>query len=172
VVESELGKGTTFTMYFPSAFAISAAPASPSSAISTTGTAAGTGRRLLYIDDDDALIYLVKRMLERREFVVSGYTDPREALEALRAAPDRFDMVVTDYNMPYLSGLEVARAVRNLRPDLPVAIASGFIDSVLLARAEESGARELIVKAATIEIYCDAIERLTQSAVEGARIFV
>ena len=117
----------------------------------------------MYIDDDDTLIYMVKRMLERRGYIVSSYTDPREALKALRAAPDEFDIVVTDYNMPFLSGLDVARAVRNLRPGLPIAIASGFIDSILLAQAEESGARELIVKAATVETYCEAIERLAQS---------
>jgi two-component system, cell cycle sensor histidine kinase and response regulator CckA len=163
MVESELGKGTTFIMYFPSAPDLAATLASQPPAVSSDAKAVGSGRRLLYIDDDDALIYLVKRMLERHGFIVSGYTDPREALKALRAEPDSFDIVVTDYNMPFLSGLDVARAVRNLRPGLPIAIASGFIDSILLAQAEESGARELIVKAATIEIYCEAIERLVQS---------
>ncbi len=164
MVKSELGKGTTFTIYFPPAPALTATLASQPPPVSSGAKAVGSGRRLLYIDDDDALIYLVKRMLERRGFIVSGYTDPREALKALRAAPDGFDIVVTDYNMPSLSGLDVARAVRNLRPGLPIAIASGFIDSILLAQAEESGARELIVKAATVEIYCEALERLAQSA--------
>ena len=164
VAESELGQGATFTMYFPALSPWVSLPGASGPLISGRGPAAvRAGRRLLYIDDDDALIYLVKRMLERRGYTVSGYTDAREALEVLRTSPGAFDLVVTDYNMPYLSGLEVARAVRNLQPGMPVGIASGFIDAVLLAQAADTGARELIVKAATVEIYCEAIERLAQS---------
>jgi CheY-like chemotaxis protein len=57
----------------------------------------------------------------------------------LRSDPSAFDVVVSDYNMPYLSGLDVARAVRDIRADLPVAIVSGFIDERLLHRPRMPG---------------------------------
>jgi CheY-like chemotaxis protein len=126
-------------------------------------TDAGSCTRILYLDDDESLVFLVQRLLERRGFRVSGYIDQREALDALRADPAAFDLVVTDYNMPGMSGLDVARAVRLIRPDLSVAIASGFIDETLQMQAEGAGVRELIFKANAVEELCEAFARLAQS---------
>ena len=82
------------------------------------------GQHILYLDDDEALVYLVRRLLERHGFRVSGYIDQGEALAALRAEPHLFDLVLTDYNMPGMSGLDVAREVRAIRAGLPVASTS------------------------------------------------
>ena len=112
------------------------------------------------LDDDESLVFLVTRMLERRGFHISGYTDQREALAALRADPSSFDLVVTDYNMPGMSGLDVAREVRAIRADLAVAVASGFIDETLRAQADGAGVRELIFKANAVEDLCEAFARL------------
>jgi CheY-like chemotaxis protein len=121
------------------------------------------------VDDDESLVFLVQRMLERRGYRVSGYTGQGEALDALRAEPDSFDLVVTDYKMPGASGVQVARAVRAIRADLPVAIASGFIDETLHAEAGEAGVRELIFKANLVEDYCDAFVRLAQTVDEDSK---
>ncbi|MBL0124385.1 MAG: response regulator [Betaproteobacteria bacterium] len=111
----------------------------------------GRGRHILYLDDDESLVLLVQRLLERRGFRVSGFTDQREALATIRAGPAAFDLVVSDYNMPGMSGLDVAREVRAIRADLPVAIASGYIDEALRAAATGAGVRELIFKANAVE---------------------
>ena len=71
--------------------------------------------------------------------------------------------MVTDYNMPGISGLDVAREVRTIRADLPVAIASGFIDETLRAQADAAGVRELIFKANAVEDLCDAFARLVDA---------
>ena len=123
----------------------------------------GAGRRLLYIDDDDGMVLLVTRLLERRNFVVSGFTDASAAIDLLRGDPAAFALVVTDYNMPYLSGLDVARAVRDIRADLPVAIVSGFIDETLLSHAKAAGVRELIVKTVDVAEFCASIQRLADN---------
>ncbi|MEQ1515578.1 MAG: ATP-binding protein [Usitatibacteraceae bacterium] len=164
VVESELGRGSTFTIYLPSAPADSAAAVPESAATTAAVPSRDAGRHILYLDDDESLVFLVKRLLERRGYRVSGFTEQREALDALRVDPASFDLVVTDYNMPGMSGLDVAREVRAVRSDVPVAIASGFIDESLRAQACGAGVRELIFKANAVEEFCETFVRLAQPA--------
>jgi PAS domain S-box-containing protein len=164
VVESQPGKGTTFRLYLPPVEAEDGAPAPDQGAAATSPAPSLSGsRHILYLDDDESLTFLIRRLLERRGCRVSGYIDQHEALTALRADPAGFDLVVTDYNMPGMSGLDVAHAVRAIRADLPVAIASGFIDEALHAQAEGAGVRELIFKANAAEDLCEAVARLAQT---------
>ena len=84
-----------------------------------TGRAAelrGDGERILYLDDEESLVKLAVSFLERLGYRVCGYTRVEDALAAFRAQPDAFDLVVTDYNMPAMSGMDVALAVMSLRP--------------------------------------------------------
>jgi CheY-like chemotaxis protein len=99
------------------------------------------------------------RMPERQGFRVSGFTNPREALSAVRANPGEFDLAVTDFNMPGMSGLEVASALREIRPDLPVVLASGYITEDLRQKAPTAGVRELIYKPNTVDDLCEAVAR-------------
>ena len=164
VVKSQPGQGATFTLYLPAAEAAPEAPApAQSAAVPMAKLELGSGRHILYLDDEDALVFLVKRLLERRGHRVSDYTNPAAALAALRADPAAFDLVVTDYNMPGMSGLEVAREVRTIRADLPVAVASGFIDEALQAQADAAGVREVIFKPDAADRLCALVERLAQS---------
>jgi CheY-like chemotaxis protein len=157
LVRSELGKGTTFELYFPVATADAERVELPR-ARSEPGP--GRAEHILYIDDDEAMVYLIERLLTRRGYRVSAFTQPREALAALRSDPSRFDLVVTDFNMPDLSGLDVARVVRELRPELPVAVTSGFITEELRALAPPAGVHELLFKPDTVEELCDMVQRL------------
>ena len=164
VVDSQPAKGTTFTLYLPIATAqkdTSKKPAGLDGMLKIPTV--GAGRRLLYIDDDESIVSLLKRLLERRGYVVSGFVDARAAIERLRKDPYEFELVLTDYNMPFLSGLDVARAVQNIRSNLPVAIVSGFIDERLLSQAKGSGVRELIVKSIDTAEFCDSVDRLMGS---------
>ncbi len=164
-VRSQLGKGSTFTFYLPTVPAHAEVPTSGESAAATPPTPnQDNGPRVLYIDDDESLVLLVQRLLQQRGFRVSSYIDQRQALNALRANPDAFDLVVTDYNMPGMSGLDVARAVRLIRADLPVAVASGFIDEALRAQAAAAAIQELIFKADVMEDFCEVIQRLARTA--------
>ncbi|MEZ5706904.1 MAG: ATP-binding protein [Burkholderiaceae bacterium] len=152
-VTSQVGKGTTFNLYFPAAVKDQgssyidsgwpqgkAAPdhdtavsgTSASAVADTTNTVAQEARtvenasmidelqpprrHVLYLDDDDTLVFLVRRLLERRGFVVTSFTDQNEAIDAVRARPDAFDLLMTDFNMPGMSGLDVAKAVLAINP--------------------------------------------------------
>ena len=160
-VESSPGEGSTFRIYFP---AIDALVADDSAPAAKTAPADGRGIHVLYVDDEQAIVFLMKRLLERQGYRVSGYTDQNEALATARANPDQFDLAVTDYNMPGMSGLEVALALREIRPDLPVVMASGYIDEELRAQAPAAGIRELIYKPDTVDDLCEAVARQAQKS--------
>jgi len=155
-VESAPGEGTTFRIYFPAVEA--AVPAEVARAAGATPVQ-GKGKHILYVDDEQGLVLLMTRLLTRQGFRVSGYDDPREALAAARANPDQFDLVVTDYSMPHISGLELAQVLKTIRADLPVVLASGYITEELRAKAPEAGVRELIYKPNTVDDLCNAVAR-------------
>ena len=164
-VDSAPGKGASFAIYLPAIAAAPRVPESERSSLEVSTGAAGNAFRILYIDDDESLVFLVTRLLERRGYDITGFTDQRAALAALQANPDDFGLIVSDYNMPGMSGLDIAQEVRSIRPDLPVAIASGFIDERLVAEAQGAGVCELIFKANVVEELCEAFIRLANSVV-------
>jgi CheY-like chemotaxis protein len=122
----------------------------------------GEGKRVLYVDDDESIVFLMTRLLERQGYRVSGYTDARTALAAARADPAQFDLAVTDYNMPGMSGLDLARSLREIRADLPIAVASGYITDELREQAPTAGVSELVYKPNTAEELCEAVARLAR----------
>ena len=77
---------------------------------------------------------------------MEGFTRPAEAIAAFTADPGRFDVVVSDMNMPTATGLSVAADVLRLRPDIPVALISGSVTEELAARAEALGVRAVLFK--------------------------
>ena len=146
----------------------SAATAAPSTdqaatAASTLSSAPGQGvprRHVMYVDDDEALVFLVQRLLRRRGYEVSGFTDPHAAAAALRAAPQQYDLLVTDYNMPGYCGVDLVREARAIRADLPVALASGYITAEIEQAALAEGARALIHKPNDASELCATVARL------------
>ncbi len=164
-VHSVPGEGTRFTLYFPAAGGAqpqpAAAPSSPPPAPAPQGTRA---HHILYVDDDQALVFLVQRLLRRRGYEVSGYTDPHEAMAALQENPERYDLLVTDYNMPGYSGVEVLHAARAIRPQLPVALASGYVTAEIEQAALAAGARALIHKPNDVDELCATVDRLIHEA--------
>ena len=155
-VQSAPGNGSTVRIYFP---ATEVPVADAAAQVPSKTPVEGNGKRVLYIDDEEAIIFLMKRLLERQGFLFSGYTEPNEALVAARANPDQFDLVVTDYSMPGMSGLEVAETIREIRVDLPVVLASGYITEELRAKAPAAGVSELIYKPNTVDELCEAVAR-------------
>ena len=163
-VESTPGQGTEFRIYFP---AIDDLLGVGPTRTPNAAPIPGAGRHVLYVDDEEAIIFLMTRLLERQGFRVSGYTNPQAALAAVQANPGQFDLAVTDYSMPGMSGLVLASALREIRPDLPVVLASGFITEELRQKAPAAGVRELIYKPDTVDDLCDAVARFANAHVES-----
>ena len=167
IVESQTGEGATFIIYLPAMAEHADTPIQSDTAAANESVPRQRGRsHILYLDDEEELVYLVKRLLERRGCLVSGYSNQHEALAALRADPAAFDLVVTDYNMPGLSGLDVAREVKSIRADLPLAVASGFVDEQLQKNASAAGISKLIFKATDAQEFVLALEELLHSPTE------
>lgn len=119
-VRSRVGAGTTFEVYLPEHEALPQV-AGPDAA----APAMGAGQRILFVDDEAVIAGAAAIILQRFGFKVNAQTDPRAALALFEAMPAAFDLLVTDLTMPQLDGIELARRVRELRPDLPVLLATG-----------------------------------------------
>ncbi len=158
-VQSCTGKGSVFTLHFPVADAALRLPAVPL-ALPEEPAVLGGGQRVMYVDDDEALVFLVKRLLSRKGFNVITFTDPKEALLALRANPMLCDLLVTDFNMPGYSGVDLLRDVQLIRPELPVALASGYVTPEIERDALAAGARVLIHKPNDVDELCSTVLKL------------
>ena len=154
-VQSEVGAGSTFHLFLPLAAdtpddAVQAPVVSMWGALESLPET-GQGQHVLCVDDDEVMLVMVERLLQRQGYRVSCHSDPRLALAALREAPQSFDLLLSDFNMPQCSGLELARAAAQVRADLPVVITSGYITDALTAEMREAGVRGVINKERTVE---------------------
>lgn len=119
-------KGTRVTVYFKEA-----GDAGP---ISTEADAIvairGQGEHILLVDDEEGLLDSVQQLLSSIDYRVTAFSDPRAALEAFRQAPEQFDILVSDQSMPKLTGIQLLRKMRTIRPAFPVIICTGYSDVI------------------------------------------
>ncbi len=155
LVDSTPGEGTKFDIYFPAARQEDQAPPPPSQQPSP-----GQGQRVLYVDDEEALVILLTRVLERLGYQVLSFTDPAKALAAVHRDPQCVDVVVTDLSMHGMTGFDLARAILAVRPELPVLLTSGHVRAEDREIARECGIREVILKPNTVEELGHALNRL------------
>jgi PAS domain S-box-containing protein len=156
VVESRLGRGTTVDVYLPAVAGTSDARVAERSPTDLRGQ----GEHILYIDDETSLVFLAVRFLTRLGYRVTGEALAAKAIEVFRADPRSFDIVITDLNMPGMSGLEVARQLLAIQPDARVVLASGYLESSDVERAKAIGVREVVMKPNTVEELGPLVSRL------------
>jgi signal transduction histidine kinase/ActR/RegA family two-component response regulator len=147
-VESAIGKGSTFSAYLPLIdHETRPVPLEPVDATPVRGQ----GQHVLYIDDDEVMALMVQGLLQRLGYRATCVLDAREAIEIVTRDPTGIDLVVTDFNMPRCSGLDVVRELARISPGLPVAISSGYISEELRVSASELGVSGLMRKEHTLE---------------------
>jgi CheY-like chemotaxis protein len=146
-VASQPGQGTTFHIYLPTC---------DDEAVEVPGSAGGpmprgSGQHILYLDDNEALVDLSTRLFEDLGYRVTGMTSSRDCIAAFKADPQGFDVLVTDLNMPGLSGLDVAKQLLAVRPGLRVILVSGYINDGLMETARGLGVEQVVDKTSSIE---------------------
>ncbi len=156
-VDSQPGQGTTFTLYIP---ATVSAPGVSAPGVSASSSRRGESQRILYLDDDEAVLLAATRMLEHLGYHVTGFSRAADAVKAFRDNPGQFDLAITDLNVPGTTGLKVAIELLKVRADLPVVLVSGSIDEGLQRAAREAGIRGILGKPFTMAEFSGAIHRL------------
>ena len=143
-VYSEPGEGTTFKIYFPM-LDLDGVDSNIDNPDKKVKLPHGT-ERLLVVDDEDVIINLNSLILKKLGYQVTGLTSSNEALQLFTKQPDAFDLVITDMTMPELTGLDLARGILALRPDIPIILCSGFSEIVNDKSAKELGIKEYLMK--------------------------
>jgi PAS domain S-box-containing protein len=140
-VTTELGKGSTFTVYFPRC-----GDAPVQTAHDTPTLPRGEGQRVLVVEDEEALLRLATETLEELGYTPTGFTSSTAALAAFRADPQGFDAVLTDERMPGVTGSALIREVRRISSSIPIVLMSGFVGAAAALQARELGANDVLRK--------------------------
>ena len=142
-IESESGKGSTFDVYFPK-IEEQPQPEAP------LGDEIPVGfERILFVDDEEALVEMGEEVLAELGYAVTSKMSSEEALSLLKEDPTRFDLVITDQTMPEMTGIELARQILSVRPDMPIIMATGFSHLVDADKAKAAGIRAFVMKPLT-----------------------
>lgn len=145
-VDTRPGKGSTFRLLFPPAFAREQDQLKVSAAPIMQPRPAPKGQRILVVDDEKVLANLISELLESQGYRPLAVTDPVDALELFKTEPDAFDLVLTDQTMPGLGGLDLARELLALRPELPVVLWTGYSNAADQDQAQSVGIRTFLHK--------------------------
>jgi PAS domain S-box-containing protein len=139
-VSSEPGNGAMFDVFFP-VVALKCKSVKPRSEDAPRGS-----ERILFVDDEAVLVRLAKQMLTSQGYQVTTYTDSRKALADFEASPLEYDVIISDMTMPHLTGEDLARAMLELRPDIPFILCTGYSSKLDHERIEKAGIKAVLKK--------------------------
>jgi PAS domain S-box-containing protein len=140
-VYSEPGKGSTFHVYLPRTEGTDATTATEEEELLLRGT-----ERILFVDDEKAIVDLGREMLGNLGYTVTTKTDSLEALKLFRSHPDQFDLVITDMTMPNMTGARLSKEIMETCPDMPIILCTGFSELITEGNAKEMGIRGFVMK--------------------------
>jgi PAS domain S-box-containing protein len=152
-VYSEPGKGTTFHIFLPVV-----EHAVKIEQESKEDLPWGT-ERILFVDDEEILVEIGESMLSLLGYSVVCSSSPLEALELFKAAPDQYDLVITDMTMPQMTGNLLAVELKKVRPDIPVILSTGFSYLLNSQSVKEAGISDVLMKPLSIQRLADSVRR-------------
>jgi PAS domain S-box-containing protein len=144
-VESERGEGTRFSIWLPKYVPGEEQEGEAPAEIEVEEVKADQVR-VMFIDDEEALVELFTYYLESNDMKVSSFGEGKSALEAMQANPKGWDILVSDVSLPGMDGLEILRHVRGMNQQLPVILYSGFKKPKFKEKAEALGVNKILVK--------------------------
>ncbi len=159
-VSSQLGEGTTFTVYLPVIDDVDVAIEPVQTTTATQGK-----ERILLVDDEKQIIDIEQQILVRLGYTVTPKTDSQEALEEFSALPEKFDLVITDMTMPKMTGDQLARKIMDIKPDIPVILCTGFNETINEEKALAMGIDKFIMK----PIVKDDLARIIRTVLDNPK---
>ena len=142
-VDSRTGHGTRFDILLPLAAQQDDLKTSPAEIVPARRAARG---KLMVVDDEVWLGAFLQELLQEFGYSVEVFANGADALQALNSAPDSYTAVITDLTMPQMSGLELASAIRERQPDLPVVLCTGAGRAPDRESAARAGIRHVLPK--------------------------
>jgi PAS domain S-box-containing protein len=155
IVDSKLGKGTTVNIFLPCADRIVEKKVQKVEKIPK-----GKREHILFIDDEEEIALMGKLMLEQLDYTITMITSGKEALKLFRKKPDTFNLVITDYIMPEMTGSQLAGNLLRIRSDIPIILCTGFSEAITSEKAKSLGIREFLMKPLTISATANAIRNV------------
>jgi signal transduction histidine kinase/ActR/RegA family two-component response regulator len=159
-VDSMIGKGTIFKIYLPQHSADLGITKGPAEKV-IKGK-----EHILFIDDEEEITFMGKKMLESLGYTVNIETNPLRALDVFMQSPEEFDLLVTDQTMPNMLGTDLALKFREVRPELKIIIITGFTDSINREIADENGINEFIFKPLILSEFSKVIREVLDGKVK------
>jgi len=153
-VTTREGAGTTFTVWLP----YGGETVVPSGE-DISELPQGSGESVMIVDDERPLVRLAEETLAQLGYDPAGFDSSVAALEAFRAEPQRYDVVLSDQTMPDLTGTDLAQEIRRLRPDVPIVLMSGYKGPQLSALARTAGINEILHKPLVSRDIAEALAR-------------
>ncbi len=154
-VESEKGRGTSFSIFLPRIQRLPKADAAEVRPIP------GGTEVMLLVDDEEGLLKAQRKIFERLGYKVEIHSRSLDALEAFKRNPGHYDIVITDQTMPKMTGAQLARELIAIKPDLPIILCTGFSDVISEDEAKSIGIKEFIMKPIVVsEVACKVRELL------------
>lgn len=139
-VESTLGKGTLFRLFFPSVDLLG------NSGDSQEQEVVGGNERILLVDDEEMVAEMSRSVLEHLGYQVTVFTSSSQAVAAFLANPQAFDLVITDQTMPSMTGVDLAKQILEIVPGFPVIICTGYSNKISEDTSREIGIRGFAMK--------------------------
>ena len=121
-------------------------------------------RRILYVDDEEALVFLVPLAMQPLGYELTSFESARAALDEFRRRPGDFDAVVTDLSMREMSGFDLAREILAVSPGVPVVVTSGYVRDGEREQALAAGASAMILKPDTVDELGRALDEAIRAA--------
>jgi PAS domain S-box-containing protein len=154
-VSSRLGEGATFTVFLPKIVS-----REPEEQEAQTSIPKGCGH-ILVIDDEEILVAMNRNLLEGLGYEVTTANGSLEALGIFQAQPDKFDLVITDQTMPHMDGLQLSWEFRQIRPNIPIIICTGFNEKVSQETVEAAGIDALLMKPVNLRNLGETVKKVT-----------
>lgn len=154
-VQSQPGKGTTFTIHFPRID-----QPKPVIDLKPLQALPSGNERVLVIDDEMALTRMMRGMLEYLGYSVTTENSPMDAVKLFSRMKDELDLVITDQTMPLLTGDALARQLLELKPDLPIILITGYSEKITEEQAKAIGIRALLLKPIAVRDLAVAIRQV------------